>query len=132
VTVSASSVPHDVIKAPDPCALSGTIFASPEPLDVIKAPDPYTLSGTIFASPDPWNVSTGVSNPLGILLPRSRDAWSPLARQGATGVPTTAPILTDGTNMTAQSEQERGNRALTQHDPGHSTMTMSIPLQRRG
>jgi hypothetical protein len=76
-------------------------FASPKPYDIIKVPNPCTLSGTIFASPDPCNVSTGALDPLGILLPRSRDAWSPLARQGATGVPTMAPIPTDGTDMTA-------------------------------
>jgi hypothetical protein len=58
------------------------------------------------------------------------DAWSPLARQKATGVPTTTLISTNGTDMTTHSEQERGNHALTQHDPGHSTTTTSIPLQR--
>jgi hypothetical protein len=108
------------------------VFASPEPHDVIKALDPCALSGTIFALPDPCNISMGASNPLGILLPHSRDVWSPLARQGAMGVLTMAPISTDRTDMTTYSEQERGNRALTQHDPGHSTTTMSIPLQRRG
>jgi hypothetical protein len=71
------------------------------PCDVIKALDPCALSGTVSASPDPCNVSTGAPDPLGILLPRSRDVWSPLARQGATRVPTTALIPTDGTDMTA-------------------------------
>jgi hypothetical protein len=78
------------------------------------------------------NVSTGVSDRLGILLPRSENALSPLVRQGVTGVPTTTPILTDGMDMTAHSKQERENCALTQYDPGHSTTTTSIPLQRWG
>jgi hypothetical protein len=30
------------------------------------------------------------------------------------------------------TKQEHGNHALTQRDPGHSTTTTSIPLQRRG
>jgi hypothetical protein len=70
----------------------------------------------------------GAPDPLGILLPRPRDTWSPLARQGAMGALTATPIPTDRTNMTMHSEQERENRALTQHDPGHSTTMTSIPL----
>jgi hypothetical protein len=97
----------------------GTSSASLEPHDVIKAPDPY-------------NISMGVPDPLGIFLPRSRDTWSPLARRGAMGALTATPIPADGTDMTVHSEQERGNRALIQHDPGHSTTTTSIPLQRQG
>jgi hypothetical protein len=77
---------------------------------------------------DPNNVSTGAPGPLGILLPHPRDMWSPLARRGAMGALTTAPTPTDGTDMTVHNEQERGNRALTQHDPGHFTTTTSIPL----
>jgi hypothetical protein len=41
---------------------------------------------------------------LGILLPHLRDAWSPLAWQGATGTLTAAPIPANGTNMTVHSE----------------------------
>jgi hypothetical protein len=104
----------------------------PEPHDVIKTLDPYILSVTVSASPDPCNVSTGAPDPLGILLPRPRDTWSPLARREATGALTTTPIPADGTDMTVHSEQERGNRILTQHDPGYSTTTTSIPLQRQG
>jgi hypothetical protein len=65
----------------------------PEPHDVIKASDPY-------------NVSIGVSDSLGILLPHPRDAWSPLARRGATGALTVASIPVDGTDMTVHSEQD--------------------------
>jgi hypothetical protein len=36
------------------------------PHDVIKAPDPCALSGIISASLNPCNVSTGVPDPLGI------------------------------------------------------------------
>jgi hypothetical protein len=48
------------------------------------------------------------------------------------GPPTMAPVPADEMDMTVHSEQERGNRALTLHDPGHSTMTTSILLQRWG
>jgi hypothetical protein len=65
--------------------------ASPEPHDVIKAPDPYALSGAISASPDPCNVSAGAPKPLGVLLPRPRDAWSPLVRREAMGPPPRRP-----------------------------------------
>jgi hypothetical protein len=102
---------------PEPCrkvsgeigALGGSFRLAPSPHDVIKAPDP-----------------------LGILPPRPRDTWSPLARRGATGPPTAALTSTDGTDVTVHSQQEHGNHALTQHDPGHSTTMTSIPLQRRG
>jgi hypothetical protein len=78
----------------------------PSPLDVIKTPDP-----------------------LSVLLPRPRDMWSPLARRGATGGPNrgTHSCRWDGHDL--HSEQEHGNHALTQHDPGHSTTVTSIPLQ---
>jgi hypothetical protein len=105
------------------------VSALPELHDIIKASDPYTLLGTTFALPDPGNKSTGAPDPLGVLLPRLRDTWSPLARQGATGAPTTTPTLADGTDVTAHSEQGYRNHTLTQHDPGHSTMMTSIPLQ---
>jgi hypothetical protein len=86
----------------------------------------------IFVSPNPCNVSTGAPDPHGILLPHPKDTWSPLARQGATGALTAAPIPADGTEMTVHSEQKHMNHALTKHDPGHSTTTTIIPLQRRG
>jgi hypothetical protein len=60
---------------------------------------------------------------IAVLLPRSRDTWSPLAKREATGALTTTPTPTDGTNVTVHSKQERGNRVLTQHDPDHSTTT---------
>jgi hypothetical protein len=90
------------------------------------------MSGTISASPNPCNVSTGALDPLGVLLPCPRDTWSPLAKREATGALTTAPIPADGTDVTVLSEQERGNHALTQHDPSHSTTMTSIPLQQQG
>jgi hypothetical protein len=52
-----------------------------------------------------------------------------MARRGATGALTATPIPADGTDMTVHNEQELGNRALTQHDPRHSTTTTSIPLE---
>jgi hypothetical protein len=97
-----------------------TVPTSPELHDIIKVPDPCTLLGIIFALPNPYNVSTGAPDPLGILLPRPRGSWSPLARQGATGALTTVPIPADRADITMHSEQEHGNRALTQHDPSHS------------
>jgi hypothetical protein len=42
---------------------------------------------------------------------------------------TTTPTPADRMDVTVHSEQEHRNRALTQHDPGHSTTTMIIPLQ---
>jgi hypothetical protein len=92
---------------------------SPEPRDVIKAPDPHALSRMTSTSSDPSNESTGASNPIGVLLPRPRDTWSPLARRGATGALTTTPTPADGTDVTMYSQQEHENHALTQHDPGH-------------
>jgi hypothetical protein len=59
---------------------------------------------TISTSPDPCNVSTGAPDRLGVLLPRPRDTWSPLARRGATGALTAAHIPADGTDMTVHSE----------------------------
>jgi hypothetical protein len=91
-TPFASPDPHDIIKAPDPYVLSGTTSASPDPHGVIKAPDPYALLGTTFASPDPYNVNMGAPDPLGVLLPRLRDTWSPQARREAMRTPTTTPI----------------------------------------
>jgi hypothetical protein len=113
-------------------ASGGSFCLARAPHDVIKAPDPCTASGMISASPDPGNESTGAPDPLGVLLPRLRDTWSPLARQEATGALTTAPTRADGTDVTVHSQQECRNHALTQHDPGHSTTTTSIHLQRRG
>jgi hypothetical protein len=95
---------------------------------MIKAPDPCALSGTISVSPDPSNVSTGAPDPLGVLLPRPRDTLSLLARWGATGALTMVPTPANGTDVTVHSEQEHGNYALTQHDPSHSTTTTTIPL----
>jgi hypothetical protein len=71
----------------------------------------------------------GAPDPLGVLMPHPRDAWSPLTRPGATGALTVVPIPADGMDVTVHSEHERGNRALTQHDPGHSTTTTSVPHQ---
>jgi hypothetical protein len=48
--------------------------------------------------------------------------------QEATGPLTVVPISTDGMDMTVHSEQECGNRALTQHGPSQSTTMTSIPL----
>jgi hypothetical protein len=90
-------------------SLGRQFLPRPSPHDIIKAPDP-----------------------LDVLPPRLRDMWSPLARWEATGAPTVAPTPANGTDMTMQSQQEHGNHALTQHDPGHSTMMTSIPLQRWG
>jgi hypothetical protein len=42
----------------------------------------------------------------------SRKNMCPLARWGATWAPTTAPIPTDGMDMTVHSGQEHGNHAL--------------------
>jgi hypothetical protein len=101
---------------------SGNSSASPEPHDVIKAPNPYNVS---MRAPNPYA-------PSGTFSASPRDVWRPLAKPRATGALTASPIPTDGTEMTVHSEQEHGNRTLIQHDPGHSTMTISIPLQRRG
>jgi hypothetical protein len=48
-------------------------FASLEPHDIIKAPNPCALLGTISTSLDPRNVCMGAPDPLGILSPRSED-----------------------------------------------------------
>jgi hypothetical protein len=61
--------------------LRAAASASPEPHDIIKEPDPYALSGEISASLDPFNMRMGAPDPLGILLPHPRDTWSPLSRQ---------------------------------------------------
>jgi hypothetical protein len=44
------------------------------------------------------------SDSLGILLPHLRDAWSPLAWQGATRTLTATPIPANGIDMTVHSE----------------------------
>jgi hypothetical protein len=74
----------------------------------------------------------GVPDPLGILLPRLRDALEPLTRMGVAWAPTIAPIPTDGTDTIMHSGREHGSRAMIKHDSGHSTTTTPIPLQRRG
>jgi hypothetical protein len=71
--------------------------ASPKPHDVIKAPDPDALSGTISASPNPCDISMGAPGPLGVLLPHLRGTWSHRD-------PTTTPNPVDGMDMTVHSE----------------------------
>jgi hypothetical protein len=102
---------------PEPCekvsgemgALGGIFPLCLSPGDVIKVPNPLSLlhlargtRGTLWQDGEPW------------------------------GPPTTAPAPADGMDVTMHSQQEHGNHALTQHDPDHSTMMTSIPLQRRG
>jgi hypothetical protein len=49
---------------------------------------------------------------------------------GVTRAPTATPIPNDETNTTVHSEQERRSHGTTRHDPGHSTMMVSTPLQQ--
>jgi hypothetical protein len=86
------------------------LSVSPEPHDVIKAP-----------------------NPLSLLPPRAEGHVEPSGKTVSHGTPPTmAPAPADETDVTVHSQQEHGNHALTQYDPGHSTTMTSIPLQRRG
>jgi hypothetical protein len=82
-----------------------------------KRPTLAPCRAAFTASPNPYNESIVAPNPFGIFLPRLRDTWSPLVKWEATGALTTTPTPTNGTDVTVHSEQERGNHALTQHDP---------------
>jgi hypothetical protein len=50
------------------------------------------------------------------------------ARLGVTWAPTTTPIPNDGANMTVHRELGHGSHGMTRCDPGHSSMTVYMPL----
>jgi hypothetical protein len=81
----------------------------PRPRDVIKAPNPSAY----------FCLARGTRGAL----------WQDEEPQEA---PTMTPTPTDGTDVTVHSQQEHGDRALTQCDPSHSTTMIFIPLQQRG
>jgi hypothetical protein len=91
---------------------------------------PLRPAGNNFRLARPLQRKHGSARPSWHTSASLEGRMEPSGKAESHGVPTTTLISTNGTDMTTHSEQERGNHALTQHDPGHSTTTTSIPLQR--